>query len=344
MNIEIIDAKERNIFLHLTADAYPVFFTQAYHEFEQSNGYETGFITSDHKVWMPFRIYKKLIFNFIQIMYPPLLAGERLTEAAEKKFLNACIEQLKKEKKYHRIIQPFVWDVFHAVPDSATYCPFGQLYTTLSDKTEEEIFNQFSPKYRNAIRKVLLNPDLVICKTHTTELQAFYDVYREVHEKQQVYFDTYSHFNNMQRALSPKHFILMNLYYNNTLEGGAVITYTKKEANYLYGGAKNPTLQNGSIKLLQFEIIKHLKAAGIQKYVWGGCRLSDVTGTKQQGMQEFKMRFGCQIKKGFLWKIDLNKSYCLLYDTIIALQHRMQGKKFKGDVIDYEKNRSIIIS
>ncbi len=98
MNIEIIDAKERNIFLHLTADAYPVFFTQAYHEFEHSNGYETGFITEDHKVWMPFRIYKKLIFNFIQIMYPPLLAGERLTVAAEKKFLNACIEQLKKEK------------------------------------------------------------------------------------------------------------------------------------------------------------------------------------------------------------------------------------------------------
>jgi hypothetical protein len=343
MNIEIIHAKEQNIFLHLKTDDYPVFFTEAYHRFEQKNGYETGFLAADNNIWMPFRVYKKFIFRFIQIMYPPLSAGQRLSAEEEKKFLNACVAYLKKQKHYHRIIQPFVWDVFYAFPDTAKACPFGQLYSSLNDKTEEEIFNLFSPKYRNAIRKVLINPDLVVCKTQEYELAAFYEVYKEVHEKQQVYFDSFTHFNNMQQLLGQKHFMLMNLYYNNTLEGGAVITYTKKEANYLYGGAKNPTIQNGSIKLLQFEIIKKLKALGVQKYVWGGCRLTDVAGTKQQGMQEFKLRFGCQIKKGFLWKIDLQQNYCKLYDVMIAAQHRIKGKKYKGDVIDYEKNREVII-
>jgi len=343
MTIEIIDAKEQNIFVHLKADENPIFFTQSYHLFEQSCGYQTGFFKGKDNTLMPFRVYRKLFFRFIQIMYPPIKDGERLNENDEKNFLNETMELLKTNKQYHRIIQPFVWDVFYSYPDGATFCPFGQLYSKLENKTELEIFEDFSGKYRNAIRKVMVNPDLLSLRSDTSELLPFYSVYNEVHAKQHVYFDQISHFEKMQQALGAKHFLLTNLYYNNTLEGGAVITFTKKEANYLYGGAKNPTLQNGSIKLLQFEIIKQLKNIGVKKYIWGGCRLSDVTGTKQQGMQEFKLRFGAQIKKGFLWKMDINPFYCNLYDSLMALQVKLKGQKPSTDVIDYEKNRKVII-
>lgn len=343
MTIEIIDAKEQNIFVHLKVDENPVFFTQAYHQFEQSCGFQTGFFKSADNTFMPFRVYKKLIFRFIQIMYPPIKNGERLNKQDEQNFLNEVVALLKSQKNYHRIIQPFVWDIFYAYPNGASFCPFGQLYSDLENKTEQEIFENFSPKYRNAIRKVLTNPDLVSLKSHEDQLVPFYQVYQEVHAKQHVYFDQLSHFQKMHQALGQNHFLLTNLYYDNTLEGGAVISYTKNEAYYLYGGAKNPTKQNGSIKLLQLEIIKYLKNAGVKKYIWGGCRLSDVTGTKQQGMQEFKLRFGAQIKKGFLWKIDINPLYCKLYDGLISLQLKLKGQKSSTDVIDYEKNRTVII-
>jgi hypothetical protein len=343
MTIEIIDAKEQNIFVHLKADENPIFFTQPYHQFEQSCGYQTGFFKSNNNTFMPFRVYKKLFFRFIQIMYPPINNGHRLSVSDEKNFLNEAVALLKSQKKYHRIIQPFVWDVFYAYPNEATFCPFGQLYSNLENNTEAEIFEHFSPKYRNAIRKVLTLSHLVSLKYDAKELIHFYQVYQEVHAKQQVYFDQLSHFQKMQQFLGEKHFLLTNLYFDARLEGGAVISYTKNEANYLYGGARNPTLQNGSIKLLQFEIIKQLKKVGVKKYIWGGCRLSDVTGSKQQGMQEFKLRFGAQIKKGFLWKMDINPFYCFLYDYLMNLQLKLKGQKPSTDVIDYEKNRTVII-
>lgn len=343
MTIEIIDAKEQNIFVHLKEEQYPIFFTHAYHQFEHACGYQTGFFCDQNNCYMPFRIYKKWIFKFIQIMYPPLKNGERLSEQDEKQFLNNMADLLKTQNKFHRIIQPFVWDVFYSYPNDSTHCPFGQLYSDIAEKTEEEIFENFSGKYRNAIRKVLSQKDLVNLKYDDQELNPFYTVYREVHQKQGVYFDQFTHFQKMQEYLGRKHFLCGNLYFDNQLEGGAVISYTAKEANYLYGGAKNPTLQNGSIKLLQFEIIKKLKKANVKKYIWGGCRLSDVAGTKQQGMQEFKLRFGAQIKKGYLWKMDINSFYCKLYDQLMALQLRIKGQKLGVDVIDYEKNRTVII-
>jgi hypothetical protein len=66
MTIEIIDAKEQNIFVHLKADENPIFFSQAYHQFEQASGYQTGFFKSNNNSYMPFRVYKKLFFRFIQ--------------------------------------------------------------------------------------------------------------------------------------------------------------------------------------------------------------------------------------------------------------------------------------
>ncbi|HRG59315.1 MAG TPA: peptidoglycan bridge formation glycyltransferase FemA/FemB family protein [Bacteroidia bacterium] len=343
MAIEIIDAKEQNIFVHLNSDENPIFFTSEYHQFEQQNGYKTGFFVQDNQIFMPFRVYKKWMFIFIQIMYPPIKRGERLNEVEEKEFLNACVFKLKTQKKYHRIIQPFVWDVFNSFPDKATYCHFGQLFSKIDDITDQEVFDKFSPKYKNAIRKVLSNKELVDLKENSDELIPFYEIYEKVHAKQGVYYDALSHFERMQKILAPRYFNILNLYYQNQLEGGAIVIYTKKEAYYLYGGANNPTIQNGSIKLLQFEIIKKLKKNGVKKYIWGGCRLSDVSGTKQQGMQEFKLRFGSEIKKGYLWKIDIHKGYCFWYDLLISFQHKLKGKTFIGDVIDYEKNREVII-
>lgn len=343
MIVEIIDPNTFSGFNHLNPNDYPIFFTPNYHRFEQNSGFKTGFIHHDNKIFMPFRIYHKWVFNFMQIMYPPMCKGERLGHEEERVFLNKAVEVLKSEKKYHRIIQPYVWDVFYAYPDNAVSCPFGQLYSELDNKTMEEIFNEFSPKYRNAIRKVSSFQNAVSVRHNTQELQAFYEVYKDVHARQNVYYDTIQHFERMQQYLGKDNFLLTNLYFNDILEGGAIVSYTSKEANYLYGGAKNPTQQNGSIKLLQYEIIKFLKNKQVKKYIWGGCRLSDVTGTKQQGMQEFKLRFGAKVKKGYLWKLDINSTYCLIYDWMIATQQRLKGQKPVVDVIDYEKNREVIL-
>jgi hypothetical protein len=41
--------------------------------------------------------------------------------------------------------------------------------------------------------------------------------------------------------------------------------------------------------------------------------------------------------------MDINSFYCKLYDQLMALQLRIKGQKLGVDVIDYEKNRTVII-
>jgi hypothetical protein len=81
---------------------------------------------------------------------------------------------------------------------------------------------------------------------------------------------------------------------------------------------------------------------GVKRYVFGGCRLSDTQGTKLDEIQEFKLRFGSSIKKGYIWKMDLDSFYCKMFDLLIAFQCKLRGAKVPVDTIDYEKDREVI--
>lgn len=342
MAVKIVDSTNQELLFNLKKEKYPIYFTLPYHQFEQALGYETGYFNSNNEIFMPFRVYKKWLFRFVQIMYPPLKNGVIMSEAEEKLFLNECVSSLKSQNKYHRIIQPFIMDVFQTFPDESDHCEFGQLYLNIDGKSEEEIFSGFQARYRSQIRSAA-NDNLSLIKNGETEIENCYELYKNLHQRQSMYHDNKSYFTSLKECLQKEEVFFYTAYYNNIPQCSALITLKNNEAYYLFGGSVPKTAHQGIIKLMHWEIIKKIKSLGVKKYIWGGCRLSDVSGTKQQGMQEFKLRFGSEIKKGYLWKIDINKSYSNFYDFLIAFQHKMKGKQYKGDVIDYEKNRAVII-
>lgn len=60
---------------------------------------------------------------------------------------------------------------------------------------------------------------------------------------------------------------------------------------------------------------------------------------KEVNMKEYSVlrcRFGGELKKGYLWKMPLNKFKYKLFCWLVAAK---QGRNYCGDVIDQERKR-----
>ena len=84
-------------------------------------------------------------------------------------------------------------------------------------------------------------------------------------------------------------------------------------------------------------MITELKKRGVKKYDFVGARLSDVSGTKLAGIQKFKKRFGGELKRGYLWKKDINLMKCKLFDLALKVKLKLKGVSMPKDIIDQEK-------
>ena len=118
---------------------------------------------------------------------------------------------------------------------------------------------------------------------------------------------------------------------NNIIQGGALIPWNKNCGYYLYGGSINKP-HAGSMNHLQWEIILKLKHLEVSHYDFVGARLNPKKGSKLEGIQRFKSRFGSELSLSYLWKYDYNKFKKLLYTTSFFLKSR----KFQKDIVDEE--------
>ena len=78
------------------------------------------------------------------------------------------------------------------------------------------------------------------------------------------------------------------------------------------------------------------KKMGVREYDFMGARLNVEKGSKLEGIQRFKSRFGGELKKGYLWKYEINP---IKTKTIYFLQKvifKLKGQDYKGDAIDQE--------
>jgi hypothetical protein len=342
MQIEIINTSNLKEFSFFNESKFPLFFSQANHGFENLNGFETGMIKSSDHIFIPFRIYKKYFFRFLQFMYTPCREGERVSAAEEKFFLDATVAHLKERKFCQRIIMPFVYDVFASYPDGSTHCHFGQIYLDIEHKNIDDLFTKFDAKYRTQIRQVLSNAERIESRTGIQELENVYKIYKGVHEAQGLYHDSLQHFLNMHQTHQEKNMLVLNVYCDGSHEGGTIVTFNQNEAYYLNSGVARKTIIRGSNRYLQYEALKFLIEKGVKRYVFGGCRLSDTQGTKLDEIQEFKLRFGSTIKRGYIWKMDIDSFYCKMFDSLIAIQCKLRGAKIPIDTIDYEKDRPLV--
>ena len=312
---------------------YPLFFQESYAQYERTKEWEVKIFT-DGKSFVPVKIKAGRLIKQAQYLYPPVYNGERLTEQDEKIFLENFTAFCKRENVCDAILPPLHYSVFKTIPTKSFYSEIGTIVIDLQ-KSEDELLKAFSSNYRNEIRKA--QTENVEVQFDNSLFAPFYSLYKSTHQKQGIYFDSEAELQNLVNCLAENNCRIAVAQKGNEIYGAALVLFNGDEAYYFQSGAMENCPNPGANKLLQLEIMKWLKSVGVKRYVMGGYRLGDVTGTKYDGIQKFKMRFGAEVEKGFHFYTTITWRYTV-YKNLLKWYLRLRGIKQNTTGLNYRYN------
>ena len=292
------------------------------------SGKVTGFI--------PVLLKKSKFFRTIQLLcYPADDDGNKLNHQDEKYVLEHFVQFLKEKKIAHRIVQGTNWALFSSVPTDAKYCNFGSYQLNLKEKTQEQICTEIHPKHRNVIRNAEKSGAKIL--EGADQLAIFYSLYSKTMLRNNMYCEPFEFFESVLKDCSGIYCGVV--YYNDEPQGAIYAPYSKFGGYYVYGASAEKITLTGAINFLHFQFIHFLMENHVAQYDFVGARLSAIEGTKYEGIQKFKARFGGELLKGFLWKIDLNTNICFIYDTLLKAKLMLKNKQVPKDIIDQERSK-----
>ena len=206
----------------------------------------------------------------------------------------------------------------------------SQYVNYLQNKSDEELLNEFDVKYKKAVLHSIKNNGTVLI--HQNKLNEFYEIYRATCERANIHCDSLNYFKSLINYL-PHNTIaaVINDDEGNSIGAGFFI-YDQHSCYCTHAGSIPGSKLYGGMKHLHYEVMKQMREKDVQKYDLTGVRINS-TNEPLQGIFKFKKGFGGELKQGYLWKTDLNKFKCLIYDNLLLL--KTKGKKRK-DIIDQE--------
>lgn len=274
-------------------------------------------------------IFKRLVFT---------LETVRIKDgnSNEKEFLNGVVSYIQSNLKYVDFIyQPNTTALFQYTPNNSIFCRFGS-YTLDLTMTEEELFKGLHSKHRNVVLNAIKKN---VSIHHGPEyINDVFAIIKETMVRQNRPYTSLNQINEYHNHLGNNvtFFVAKS---NEEVVGGAIIVWQKNNTGYYLHGGSSRSAINGSLNLLQWEIIKFLKLNQVLNYNFVGARVKPIPGSKQEGLQRFKVRFGAELKTGYLWKYPTKKIMYSLYNLTANFYSIVKFRKvYKGDIIDEENN------
>lgn len=306
---------------------YSIFSTEKYLKSTGSEyGWIGGFTGGSLKFVLPFIVKRKFFFRYLQFQTATIYLDPNLTINDEKDFLNSAVKFLSKEE-IDFIIQPPTYAVFKIYPDNAVFAPFGSYIVDLS-LNEDDLWSNVHQKHKNVIRRAVKND--VIIERGTQNLSSIHSMLVQTMARADMVFESNRDFCAFINELGNNVEIFTALY-NGEPQGCAVFPFSSHSAYYLWGGSvEKPFL--GALNLLHWEAMKYFKGLRVSYYDFVGARLKPVEGSKLEGIQRFKSRFGATMNQGYLWKMPLNKWKYNLYRYLLMLKNRKEAV----DIIEQE--------
>ena len=86
--------------------------------------------------------------------------------------------------------------------------------------------------------------------------------------------------------------------------------------------------------LLHWEAMRRFRQMGVKQFDFQGVRIDPEEGSKQEGILNFKRRFGGRLLQGYVWKYAFRPIKSAAYDVAVRL--------FKGgDIVDVERHKLV---
>jgi len=288
----------------------------------------------DEKFILPYIIEKKAIFKrmvFTTQAIPKI--DDNIDDDDEKIFLEKVIEKAK-EMCVDFIYQPRTTALFKSYPEGSIFAPFGTYVVDL-ELDEDQLLKSFHGKHRNAIKKAI--KDGVIINSGESVISRCHSIIKDTMERQNRGFLNMSYLQLMSKNMKENVSFYVSEYLGED-QGCAIVVWSKnKSAYYLHGGSAGRPA-TGANNYLQWEIMLDMKAKGVKYYNFVGARINPKKGSKQEGMQRFKSRFGATLETGYLWKYPIKKYKYWLFKTLVSLSATIKRNSQHYDIIDEENN------
>jgi hypothetical protein len=244
----------------------------------------------------------------------------------EKQFLNAVLRYLAAARA-DMVIPATTNTLFRTYPDGAIAAPYGSYVLDLT-QPEGALWQSLSASHRRKIR--LATKSGVEIKTGPEHWRTAYVSVRDTFQRSKMGFMSQLQFKRFVESLGDNAKILVAVH-EGAVQASIVVPHSLHAAYYAYGGSiANPV--TGATNLLHWEAIRMFQAARVKRYDFVGVRIRPERGSKQEGLMQFKERFGGRLIEGYMWKYHFHPLRSAAYSLAI---HFSRG----GDIVDHERHK-----
>jgi lipid II:glycine glycyltransferase (peptidoglycan interpeptide bridge formation enzyme) len=275
---------------------------------------------------LPYTIIRKAILRMVRFRVETIPISGELDSEQEKNFINSSIELLR-SLSVDMIIPASTNTLFRSYPDGAIAAPYGSYIVDLN-QNEEALWSSVSASHRRKIRLAMKAG--VKIRSGLEYAETAYRLVRETFARSSLPFMKHEEFRRFVSGVGDFIRILI-AEHQGVLQGCAIFPFSAYRAYYVYGGSI-PETQTGAMHLLHWEAIRLFKGMGVRHYDFAGARIDPEKGSKQEGINTFKERFGGCLHKGYLWKFSFHPVKFFVYS--LAARFRSGG-----DIVDKERHK-----
>lgn len=276
---------------------------------------------------LPYTVVRKALIRMARFRVETIVLGdEEMSVEEEKDFLNKAVAYLC-SISVDLIIPATTNAIFRAYPEGAIAAPYGTYMMDLR-QDREVLWGNLNSSHRRKVRVAMKEGVKIRCGLEFMEVA--YELIRDTFGRSKMGFMDYEAFKRYLMGLG-KYVRILVADYQGVTQGCLVVPFSLHSAYYVYGGSI-PQPQTGATNLLHWEAMLIFRELGVQRYDFVGVRINPEKGSKQEGLMQFKQRFGGQLTQGYIWKYALHPLKFSLYSLAVRT---LRG----GDIVDQERSR-----
>lgn len=275
---------------------------------------------------LPYTVIQKLGFCFIRFRFDTVPLVGDLAESDEKSFLAGVVEHFR-HKGADLIIPATNTSLFGTYPKGAVAAPYGTFIRDLGD-AEDVLWSAMHADCRQNVRKAIKAGIQV--KSGREYLDVAYHLIADTLRRSGAKSRNYDEFRKILLSLGDnvKIFIAEQ---GGVVQACMVSPFSLHSAYDWYSGTVAKPLR-GAMHLLLWQAMLEFRVLGVKQFNFAGVRINPERGSKQEGIWNFKMRFGGREKQGYMWKYSFHPLKFAAYSLAVRL---LRG----GDIVDLERHK-----
>jgi Acetyltransferase (GNAT) domain len=272
---------------------------------------------------IPYTITRKPGFQMARFRVETIALEKELNRQEEKSFLNSSVDYFRSAGA-DIVLPASNTALLRTYPDAALVAPYGTVIKDLiqpEEKLMSEIHKTFRYNIRSAIRAG------VQIKSGMEYLGTAYELIADTLKRSGLSFRKQSLFNRMISGLGESVKVLV-ADHQGVIQGCMVAPFSEHSAYSWYCGSKAAPVM-GAMHLLHWEAIRQFSRMGVKRFNFTGVRINPEKGSKQEGIKNFKMRFGGELVQGYLWKYPIRRLKFAVYSIATYLLMRGDTVRFR---------------